>query len=118
MRTPRVLLTLAAFAGILASQGLDPALLKKPPTTSWPTYNGDYSGRRFSPLTKINATNIGSLSLAWVYRMNTGQAGGGSIKGTPLVIDGIMYLTFPDHVWAVDARTGRELWHHAWQSIG
>src|SRR5947209_558705 len=37
---------------------------------AWPTYNGDFSGRRFSPLTEINASNIGSLSLAWFYRVN------------------------------------------------
>src|SRR5215471_1984633 len=102
----------------LAAQGVNPAKLSQPPTDSWPTYNGDYSGRRFSPLTKINASNIQSLSLAWVYRMNTGPFGGGAIKATPLVIDGIMYLTFPDHVWAIDARTGREIWHHAWNSVG
>ena len=40
------------------------------------------------------------------------------IKGTPLQVDGVMYLTAPDHVWALDARTGREIWHHAWQSKG
>ena len=42
--------------------------------------------------------------------------GGGSIKGTPIMVDGVMYLTVPDHVWAIDARTGREIWHHAGQS--
>ena len=40
------------------------------------------------------------------------------IKGTPLMIDGVLYLTVPDHVWALDARTGRELWHYAWESKG
>ncbi|HEY6347653.1 MAG TPA: acido-empty-quinoprotein group A [Bryobacteraceae bacterium] len=92
---------------------------------SWPTYNGDYSGRRFSSLAKINAQNIGSLALAWVYRANAGseqQGGGGNnsvvIKGTPLEIDGILYVTAPDHVWAVDARSGREIWHYAWKTRG
>ena len=64
----------------LAAQAVDPAKLAQPPTDSWPTYNGDYSGRRFSPLTKINTANINSLSLAWVYRMNTGAFGGGSSR--------------------------------------
>jgi alcohol dehydrogenase (cytochrome c) len=113
----RTLLPLLAASALLA-QSVDPAKLGQAPTTSWPTYNGDHSGRRFSPLTKINTSNINSLSLAWVYRMNTGAGGGGSIKATPLVIDGIVYLTFPDHVWAIDARTGREVWHHAWNSVG
>jgi len=100
-------LVLIALAGALPAQ-------KLPPTDSWPTYNGDYSGRRFSPLTKINSSNVGSLSLSWVYRINAG----GAIKATPLVVDGVMYFTVPDHVWAIDARTGREIWHYAWQSKG
>ncbi len=92
---------------------------------AWPSYNGDLSGRRYSPLAKINQSNINSLSLAWVYRVNPGrqqQAGGGApnttIKGTPVVVDGVLYTTIPDHVWAIDARTGREIWHYAWPSKG
>lgn len=112
-------LTIAALAlASFAADGVDPAKFAQPPTTSWPTYNGDYSGRRFSPLTKINTANIDALTLAWVHRMNVGPFGGGSIKATPLVIDGVLYYTFPDHVWALDARNGRELWHYAWDSTG
>jgi len=57
--------------------GVNPVKLASPPTDTWPTYNGDYSGRRFSPLTKINSSNINSLSLAFVYRAN-GMPGGQS----------------------------------------
>ncbi len=60
---------------LLAQGGLNPAKLGALPTDTWPTYNGDYSGRRYSPLTKINQGNINSLSLAWVYRAN-GMPGG------------------------------------------
>ncbi len=89
------------------------------PTDSWPTYNGDYSGRRFSPLTSISAANVGSLSLAWMYRINLPPGTPAvRIAGTPLQINGVLYFTIPDHVWAADARTGRELWHHAWTSKG
>jgi hypothetical protein len=61
---------------LVAQQGaaLDPAALLKAPTDSWPTYHGDYSGRRYSPLTQINADNVRNLQLAWVYRLNTSQA--------------------------------------------
>ena len=45
----------------------------QPPTDTWPMYNGDYSGRRFSTLKKINDSNINSLSLAWVYRASVGN---------------------------------------------
>ena len=41
-----------------------------------------------------------------------------TLKGTPLMINGVLYPTAPDHVWAVDARTGREIWHHTWQAKG
>ncbi len=115
MTLTRISAALVLLASTLLGQGLDPAKLLQLPTDSWPTYNGDYSGRRFSPLTKINAANVDSMSLAWVYRIN---ATGGVIKASPLVVDGIMYFTIPDHVWAIDARTGREVWQFDWTSKG
>jgi alcohol dehydrogenase (cytochrome c) len=123
MRNVALLACALACAGALsgsAQSGVDANLLRSPGTDSWPGYNGDYTGRRFSALDKVNASNVKALSLAWVYRLNTGvpNANVGSIKGTPLQLDGVIYLTAPDHVWALDARTGRERWHHAWSSKG
>jgi alcohol dehydrogenase (cytochrome c) len=54
-----------AFTGITLAQGLNPAQLLKLPTDNWPSYNGDYSGRRFSPLAHINSTNVTAMTLAW-----------------------------------------------------
>ena len=91
------------------------------PTDHWPTFNGDYSGRRYSPLKQINARNIRNLSLAWVYRADYGpgnSSAGGQIKATPLQINGVLYFAMPDHAWAIDARTGRQLWHFSWQTKG
>jgi alcohol dehydrogenase (cytochrome c) len=102
---------------------------------SWSTYHGDYSGRRFSTLSQINAGNVKNLALSWIYRLNlsatdavTGGLGGDvevmdtgeplAIKATPLMADGILYLSVPDHVWAVDARTGQEIWHYRWRTSG
>ena len=102
-------LTLLLAAATLEAQPLDPAKLLKPPTDSWPTYNGDYSGRRNSPLTQINSSNVKNLALSWVFRSsgNVPPAfGGNSIKATPLVVNGIIYFANPDNAWAVDARTG------------
>ena len=67
---------------------LDPAKLFKAPTDSWPSHNGDVSGRRFSPLTKVNDKNVPALSLAWVHRINAAPNGifGGAIKATPVVV--------------------------------
>jgi acido-empty-quinoprotein group A len=108
-------------------------LLGQIPTDSWPTYHGDYSGRRFSTIKQINTGNVKGLTLAWVYRLNTSRTGaivGGEgpdnpppgsppqIKSTPLMINGILYFSVPDHVWALDARTGRENWHYAWKTRG
>ena len=116
-------IVLAAATASLFAQGLDPKKLLEPPTDSWPTYNGDYSGRRFSTLDKINASNIRELKLAWVRRVSAGQQNtsgpfGLSIKATPILVNGVLYFTAPDHVWAVDARSGQELWHYNWKSKG
>src|SRR6267142_2362235 len=72
----------------LVAQLLDPAAFKKPPTDTWPTYNGDYTGQRHSVLARI--------------------------KATPLLVKGVLYFSITDHIWAADARTGRELWHYEW----
>ena len=70
--------------GSLAGQALDPALLTKPATDSWPTYAGDYSQRRYSTLTQIDTTNVRHLSLAWVSRLTAGPGGGeGGFFGPP-----------------------------------
>ncbi len=119
MKIIRTLLFIALWslgAGPLFAQGsLDPAKVGQAPTDGWTNYHGDYSGRRYSTLKQINANNINSLSLAWVFRAGVNQ---GAIKSTPLVVNGVMYFTVPDHVWAIDARTGREIWHHVWPSQG
>ena len=108
-----VILALSARMPIAAAQGLDAAALLKPATDTWPTYNGDYSGARYSTLDQISAKNIDSLTLAWAFRTH-----GHVLKSTPLEVNGILYLTAPDNVWAVDARFGREIWHYQRQSEG
>jgi len=113
---PLVILLLLAIglqAPQIAAQELDPAALSKPATDTWPTYNGDYSGKRFSPLDQINASNVGSLTLAWVFHPHAS-----TIKSTPLEVNGVLYFTVPDNVWAVDARYGREIWHYHRASEG
>ena len=67
-----------SFIAVVSAQGpLDPALLMKPLGDSWPTYSGDYSGKRYSSLTQINQSNVKNLTLAWVGRVTAGPAGGG-----------------------------------------
>src|SRR5271166_1563752 len=68
-------------AGAFAQGPLDPALLTKPLGDSWPTYSGDYSGKRYSALTQINQSNLRNLTLAWVNRVTPGAAGATFIGG-------------------------------------
>lgn len=108
-----LLFAVSLLAQSATAQELDPAALLKPPTDTWPTYNGDYSGSRFSTLDQINAGNISSLTLAWAFPTR-----GASIKSTPLEVNGILYFTVPDNVWAVDARFGRLVWRYERHSEG
>ena len=104
---------LLAVVAELCAQGLDPAAFLKPPTDTWPTYNGDYSGRRYSTLTQIDRSNVRSLSLAWAF-----QTRSSTLKSTPLEVNGILYLAAPDQVWAIDAHSGRSIWHYNRPSEG
>jgi acido-empty-quinoprotein group A len=115
---------LLLLSKVSIAQGLDPQkLVQKEPIDTWSTYNGDYSGRRFSPLSQIDASNVHGLSLGWMFRVSVpggAQRGVGEpdIKSTPLMVNGVLYFTIPDHVFAVDARTGLEVWHYDWQDKG
>jgi alcohol dehydrogenase (cytochrome c) len=75
----------------------------------WLMYSGDYSGQRHSPLTQITPANVHQLSVQWAFQ--TAQLG--KFETTPLVIDGILYVTGPNNTaWALDARTGRQIWSY------
>ena len=97
----------------LAAQGVSNAMLLHPPADTWPTYHGDYSGKRHSPLTQINPQNVGQLSLAWALPNNQSA----EMKSSPLLVNGVLYFTAPDNVWAVDARSGHQLWHYTYPVI-
>jgi len=137
----KTLTTLVALCSIavpiaLVAQGPDPSHLGAYPD-AWPTHYGDYSGRRYSPLTQINQATVKTLSLAWTHRATAqeGDNAGGeyragdpyywggpqanlTIKATPLVSNGVIYVAAPDHVYAIDARTGRQIWHYFWRTRG
>ncbi len=101
---------------------VNPDSLGKAPVTSWPTFNGDYSGERYSTLKQIGPANVSRLKAKWVYRITDVGAQRGApvpvIKCTPLMVDGVLYITIPDHVWALDARTGEQLWRYDWLDHG
>src|SRR5580658_9947225 len=138
--TRRILSIALLSASIAGAQGLDTASILKPLGDSWPTYSGDYSGKRYSSLTQLNQSNVKNLTLAWVSRIAAGAGNGGrgggqtivggegtgelafgggtNIKGSILEVDGTLYFSTPDNAWAVDARDGRELWHYFWKTRG
>jgi alcohol dehydrogenase (cytochrome c) len=75
----------------------------------WLIYSGDYTGQRFSPLTQITPANAGQLAAQWTFQ--TGVVN--KFEATPLVLDGVLYVTGPlNHAWAIDARTGKQIWHY------
>ena len=83
-------------------------LLARPVGTNWTSYNGDYTGRRYSSLREINLGNVAQLRAAWVFHPGNSER----LEATPVVVRGIMYVTSANDAFALDARTGRVLWHH------
>src|SRR3954466_15693966 len=113
LRSATVLAGVAYGCALLAAQspqGFDPALLLKPPADSWPTYHGDYTGQRHSRLAQITPDNVRNLTLAWSFQ--TGQSQ--QIKASPILVDGVIYITTPDNIWAIDARSARQLWRYTY----
>jgi alcohol dehydrogenase (cytochrome c) len=94
--------------GILLAQGANEQMLLHPPADSWPGYHGDYSGRRHSSLNQITPQNVATLGLAWAFQTDQSAP----LKSSPLLVDGILYFTVPETVWAVDARSGHLIWHY------
>ncbi len=81
-------------------------------TKNWLNYGGDLGQTRFWPGTGINAGNVKKLHIKWIFQ--TGVVG--SFENTPIVEDGVMYVTTPyDHVFAVDAKNGKQLWHYQYK---
>ncbi len=110
MKLSSIALLCCLNAGLLPAQPVDTEVIRHPSTDAWPTYHGDYSGRRHSALTQIAPANVADLGLAWAFQ--TGQTA--TIKSSPLLVDGVIYLTVPDNVWAVDARSGHEIWRYTY----
>ncbi|MDQ6699072.1 MAG: PQQ-dependent dehydrogenase, methanol/ethanol family [Acidobacteriota bacterium] len=74
----------------------------------WPSYDGELKGNRFSPVTQIDKSNVARLTPKWIYSL----ADSASLETTPLVFEGVMYVTGTNECFALDAGTGREVWHY------
>ena len=75
----------------------------------WPGYNGDPGGNRYTTLTQIDRTNVARLAPRWLFSIPDA----GRLQVTPVVVGGIMYVTAPNQCFALDAGTGREIWHYS-----
>ena len=101
-----------ARAPVKSDEKISPAAMDvvlKPRPGEWPTYNGVLGGNRHSPLSQINTGNVDRLQMEWVYSLQQPN-----LETTPIVVDGVMYVTAADKVCALGAGTGRELWCFAY----
>jgi PQQ-dependent dehydrogenase (methanol/ethanol family) len=111
--------------GRRSHRGIDFSRILNPKAGEWPTFNGNVSGNRYSPLTQINKSNVRTLSVKWTfsiplwslfhpdtpyYRQNMQYFG---LETVPIVADGVMYVTGPNQVFALDPRTGHQIWHYS-----
>jgi PQQ-dependent dehydrogenase (methanol/ethanol family) len=107
------------------SSGIAFERILSPKADDWITYNGNLSGNRYSELKQIHAGNVNKLSLKWTfsiplwsqflpdtpyYRENMRYFG---LETVPVVADGIMYVTGPNQAFALDARSGQQIWHYS-----
>src|SRR4029077_9929882 len=85
------------------------ALRAQPVGANWLSYNGDYTGRRFSGLDQIQPRNVAQLLAQWVFHAPNSN----SLEVTPVVFDGLMFVTSANDAYALDAQTGRAIWHYS-----
>lgn len=82
-------------------------ILETSPGKEWLSYGGGYDEQRHSTLKAIDTDNVSNLGVAWTYDLATNRG----VEATPIVVDGVMYVTSAwSLVYALDAKTGAELW--------
>src|SRR5207248_9967932 len=86
------------------------------PPGDWPMFNRDLAGTRYSPLTQINPRNVAELQQVWTYRLQPAgfryATASGTSELTPIVVNGVMYVSAQKYVAALEPETGNELWHY------
>jgi PQQ-dependent dehydrogenase (methanol/ethanol family) len=88
--------------------GIDFSRIQNPRPGDWLTYNGSLNGNRYSELKQINTSNVSSLVMKWNFSLDHS-----GLEVTPLVANGIMYITGPNQALALDALTGRAIWSYS-----
>ncbi len=82
--------------------------LLRPTPANWISYNGSYNSQRHSLLKQIDIRNVHALAPRWIFHVPGAQR----LESVPVVVDGVMYVSQPNEVYALDARTGRLIWEH------
>ena len=84
---------------------------RQPASAEWPLVGGDWGNTRFSGLSQINRSNVKTLKGAWMARLNSGFGAGFSQQATPVIKDGVMYITTGQQdIFALDAKSGAIIW--------
>src|SRR5689334_21079534 len=110
--TPLVAAAQPTGAKLRPAPAFPPKELAAPPTNGWPTNGGSLYNQRYSPLTRINRSNVATLKPSWRVSLN-GSGIGSKYSGQaqPIVYDGVVYIvTGADDVFAVSVDTGQILW--------
>lgn len=109
-RMMSLLVTTLCSGSVSAQVTLERLMNPRAEPHNWLSYSGDYAAWRYSTLDQINTDNVKQLAAQWAFQSKERS----TFKVTPLVIDGVMYLTMsPMQAIALDARTGRVIWHYA-----
>jgi alcohol dehydrogenase (cytochrome c) len=76
--------------------------------TDWPSYHGSPNGNRYTTIDRVNKSNVQKLAPAWIFNLpNTSPS-----ETTPVVVGGLMYVSSGNECYALDAGTGRQVWHY------
>src|SRR5262245_20574806 len=121
MRSKLNVLGRVIIVGVLAQTA---ATQQRPatPDPDWPMYRHDYAGTGYSALSQIDTRNVGTLTQAWTFSLQSGTAapaaggrggGGANSEATPIVIAGVLYVPTANRVVALDSETGKEIWSYA-----
>lgn len=100
----------AVLEGMASSdKGGEFGTITDPKPGEWPTYHGHLSGNRYSPLREIDTGNVARLAPKWIFPIANSRR----LEVTPVVVDGVMFVTAANEVYALDARAGRQIWHYS-----
>ena len=115
---PIAAMTLLGCFSVLAQQGTPQPVTSQmlldglSDPTKWLMFGGSYASQRYSPLAQLTPQNVDRLAPRWLFQ-TMAPAPGRGFETTPIVVNGIMYITGNNnHAWALDAKTGRPIWHY------